>query len=110
MRAWVKWTSEWGPKVRKLIEIEQATGKTPQALLDAPVCYGFERELAIAFNFLTDRRTVGMAVNPIPLSEVVAYLDLVGGTIVPKDMFLELLHVMDAEYLEKVNSDNKPPS
>jgi hypothetical protein len=95
--------SEWGPRIKRLIEIEQATGRTPQALQDAPICYGYEREMVLAFNFLTDRRSIGMVANPIPLTEIEAYFNLLGDQVVPKDIFLELMRVMDLEYLEKAN-------
>lgn len=106
MRAWVRWTSEWGPKVRKLIEIEQATGKTPQALIDAPVAYGLERELTLAYNFLAARRSVGFSANPIPLSEIHSYVEIFGPPPMPMSVFIDLLGIMDIEYLSKVHTKN----
>lgn len=101
MTAWVKWVSEWGPKIRKLVEIEQATGRTPDALLNVPTAYGAEKELVIAFNHLTHKRPVGMALGRIPMSEIVAYIQLFGAPMIPQDIFVELLEIMDEAYLER---------
>ena len=105
------WVGEWGPKIKRLIEIEQATGRTPSALLDIPTAYGAEKELVIAFNHLTHKRPIGMALGRIPMSEIVAYIHLFGAPTIPLGVFVELLEVMDEAYLErnKVNG-NRPPS
>jgi hypothetical protein len=96
--------------VRKLSKIEESTGRTPEALTTAPVMYGYERELVLAFNYLTGRRQVGFAANPIQLTEIEAYIRLVGDSGIPRDIFLELLSGMDEVYMQKVNSGNKSSS
>ena len=83
--------------------MEEATGKTPQALLDVPQCYGYERDVILAFNRLTHKRSIGMVANPIPLSEYKAYIDVFGAPQIPLDVFFKLLEIMDAEYLSKIN-------
>lgn len=99
----MQWTSEWGPKIKRLIEIEQATGQTPAALSNAPIAYGYERTMVLAFNFLSDRRPIGMVANAIPLSEIESYFNLFGDSDIPRDIFVDLLQEMDDEYLQKVN-------
>lgn len=105
--------TEWGPKVKKLVEIEQASGKTLDALNEVPVTYGLERELVLAYNFLASRRSVGFTANPIPLTEIQSYIQIFGPPIMPMDVFIDLLGMMDMEYLSKVTPKNhgtKPPS
>ena len=99
----MQWVSEWGSRIKRLIEIEQATGQTPAALLDAPIAFGYERELVLAFNFLSDRRPVGMIANAIPLTEIQSYIQMFGEPDIPRDVFIDLLQEMDDEYLKKVN-------
>lgn len=91
------------------MEIEQASGKTPQALLDAPVAYGLEKSLVLAYNHLASRRQAGMILNPIPLSEIQSYIDLFGPPDMPIQVFIDLIGVMDSAYLEKMHG-NKPAS
>lgn len=91
----------WGPKAPKLREIELETGLTPQALIDEPKLYGYSTEVANAYNFLASRRTVGMAPNPIQLSEILAYIQVYGQPQLPVDIFMDLLSTMDSKYLEK---------
>lgn len=86
---------------------------TPTALLDAPVAYGLEKELVLAYNFLAGRRSMGFSANPIPLSEIKSYIEIFGVPQMPMDIFIDLLGLMDMEYLSKVHSKNhghKPPS
>lgn len=103
----MQWQVEWGPQVTKLLEIEQATGSTPQALLDKPVLYGHSVEVAMAYNVLAARRSSGFAPNPISLSDINAYMDRYGEPSIPVDVFIDLVGAMDLKYLELSNG-NKP--
>ncbi len=89
--------------------MEEATGKTPQALLDAPLMFGLAREITDAYNILASRRTFGMAPNPIQLSDIMAFIQVFGPPTVGLDLFVELLGVMDIKYLELSHGD-KPTS
>ena len=55
---------------------------------------------------------MGFAANPISLSEIESYIRLFGTPAMPIDIFVDLLGVMDNEYLKKLNGNrgpNKPP-
>jgi hypothetical protein len=58
---------------------------------------------------LGSRRSSGMSVNPIPLSEIYAYLQRYGEPLLPVDVFVDLLGAMDLKYLE-ISSGNKSTS
>lgn len=60
-------------------------------------------EIGHAYNVLSARRTMGFAANPIPLSEINAYLSIYGPISVPVDLFIDLLGAMDLIYLELTN-------
>lgn len=94
------WQTEWGPKIPKLREIEQATGVTPPAILDEPQLYGPCVELAYAYNVLASKRSFGLSPNPIQLSEINAFLDRYGEPSIPIDVFIDLMGRMDCKYLE----------
>ena len=51
-----------------------------------------------------------MALNPIQLSEIKAYLDIYGTPVVGQEVFIDLVGLMDMHYLELVNGDHKPAS
>lgn len=79
------------------------------------MCFGYERELVLAYNQLTIRRQMGFTAGPIPLSEIESFVRLYGPPQMPMDIFVELLGVMDHEYLQKLNSHgnrrtHRPPS
>lgn len=90
-------------------EIELATGVTPQALLDEPKTYGYCIEVIQAYNVLSAKRTSGMALNPIQLSEIYAYLRRYGEPLLPEDIFMDLLSAMDLKFLE-MSHGNKSTS
>lgn len=101
------WQTEWEPQVSKLLEIEQATGSTPKALLDEPKLFGACIEVVQVYNVLASRRTSGLTSNPIQLSEINAYLERYGEPSIPVDIFIDLIGAMDLKYLELSNG-NKP--
>lgn len=53
-----------------------------------------------AYNILASRRTAGMSLNPIQLSEINAFIQIYGKPTLPVDMFIELIGVMDTRFLE----------
>lgn len=80
--------------------MELISGRTPQALADAPKLYGLGREIVYAFNKLAQRRTCGMSANPIPLSEIHAYIQLFGEPSCSIDLFEEMIGLMDKAEME----------
>lgn len=103
------WQVTWGPQIPKLREIELATGSTPAALLDEPKLFGYCIEVVNAYNLLASKRTAGLTPNPIQLSEIYAYLHRYGEPLLPVDIFMDLLGVMDLKYL-KMSNGNKSTS
>lgn len=86
--------------------MQDATGITPQALVDRPKIFGIASEVVDAYNVLAARRTSsGFAMNPLQLSEIMAYLQIVGRPSIPITMFIELLGIMDIRYLELTNGN-----
>lgn len=83
-----------------LREIEAASGKTPQALEDAPSLVSTTQEVVTAFGILSNKRAVGMVANPILLSEIEAYIKLFGPPSLPIPIFVEMIGLMDSKYLQ----------
>lgn len=83
------------------MRIEEATGRTPKALESAPtIRLAILQEVLTAYNMLASRRTIGMAANPIQLSEIKAYIDIYGPPSIAVDLFIDLVGLMDIKYLE----------
>lgn len=99
----------WGPKLDKLKLIEEATGDTPQAILDSPKLFGYAKEMAESYNILAARRTVGMSPNPIQLSEIEAFFRMYGNPSIGIHTFIELIGTMDSKFLD-LSHGNKPTS
>ena len=106
MKEWVTWQYHWSTKVQKLEEIESSTGITPKALSDKPQLFGWLIELADIYRILSSRRSIGFSENPIPLSEIVAYVALFGSPSIPVDIVVDMIGIMDSKYLELKNGDN----
>jgi len=88
-----------------LESIEEQTGVTPKALLDAPKLHGVAKEVSTLYNILASRRTAGFSANPIQLSEIYALISLYGAPTLPIDIFIELIGTMDIKFLELSNGD-----
>lgn len=58
-----------------------------------------------AFDVLSSRRTAGFSINPISMSDIKAYLDIFGCEY--PEIFIELLIMMDIEFLRYYNSKRK---
>ena len=93
-----------------LREIEAKSGQTPKALEDAPVLSSITQEVVTAFGMLSSKRAIGMAPNPILLSEIEAYVRLFGPPSLPLNLFIQLISEMDSKYLElnAPKSSSKP--
>jgi hypothetical protein len=68
--------------------------------------YGVEKEIVNAYNVLASRRTAGLTVNPIQLSEILAYIQLFGYPSVELDTFVDLIGVLDRRFMELQSGDN----
>jgi hypothetical protein len=80
-------------------ELVSALQKKPK--LD-PIC----EEVGAAFVVLSSRRQWGLSPNPVPLSEILAYIDLFGVPAVGVETFALLIGIMDSKALEIINRDN----
>lgn len=93
----------------KALKARAKVGKTPQALLDRPQLKLTDMAFVEAYQVLDGGRTVGFnSPDPIPLTEIQAYLDLHG--IVNKALrlkYLRLIRKLDSAYLEYAK-ENKP--
>lgn len=78
----------------------EEAGVTPPALLNKPTLMSTEHEVARAYDVLGARRSIGLTVGPIQLSEIVAFVQLYGEPSIPMDIFIELIGSMDTKYLE----------
>lgn len=76
------------------------TGVEPLALLNRPDLPDYLLEYINAFDLLTTRRSVGLAVNPISLSEIAKYIEIFGCT-EPDVFFLHIIK-MDLEFMKMV--------
>lgn len=79
------------------------TGKTPPALLNRPVLKPHLAHLLEAFYELSSQRMIGEVPQPIQISEILAYVDLLG-VIEPEDrqQLLKAIRTLDAAYLEQI--------
>ncbi|AAX84917.1 hypothetical protein [Xanthomonas phage Xp15] len=72
--------------------------------------YSWMTEYLLAFQVLNQTRQVGFSANPIPISEILAYIQVYGASD-PKTLVDYILE-MDGAYLEmraKKAEKNKPP-
>lgn len=73
-------------------------GVVPQALDNSPIVRPYEIEYIVAFSILNDRRGTAFGLQPIPLSEIVAYLALYPTH--DTELFIYLISAMDDEYIK----------
>lgn len=78
----------------------ETTGIEPEALTTYPKIPEAYQEFGDAFTMLSSRRTYGMQANPISLAEIDAYIRLYGAPAFGTDLFVQMIIVMDAKYLE----------
>lgn len=96
---WVQWWVRWGPYLKSLTKIAEQTGVTPEAIESYPLVPDIFHEYCSAFTVLSSRRTVGMALNPISLADIKAYVDLFGTPNYGIEIFVEMIGKMDAEFI-----------
>lgn len=101
----LKWNLKWGKEISTLLEIEKSTGIKPQALQTKPDLD--VRCLKYWEGFWVLSRSRGMISTaaaaspaPIPVSEVLAYLNLLyESSVMERIKFLRFMQLMDTEYL-----------
>lgn len=100
----------WGAQREFLEDMARRDGAEPKALsnrVEVSPVLSFYYE---AFIVLSSSRTVGMATNPIPLSEMLAYCDLYGLDGDERHDFVYLIQSLDREYLNWVMDQSKKKS
>lgn len=99
---------KWGPKQGErlsngewLSQIATETGARPTAVTSRPELHPHELPYWEAFSFLQlSRANTGFGPGAIPLSEVIAYADLMEmPTGESRQLFAELIRAMDGAYL-----------
>lgn len=93
-----------------LLEAQEAMGVTPKALLDRPRLEQHDRYYLEAFHDLAASRRYNQAgVQPIPVADIAAYLDLCAIDL-PTERYrlFQLIRRLDGAYLRHVmKSDDK---
>lgn len=80
------------------------SGVLPKPLADRPVLSVFSQTIYEAFYILTGSRHNGLSVGRIPLSEIKAYLDLVGFTRVEDRLqMVRIIDRLDSFYLSQID-------
>jgi hypothetical protein len=95
---------EWGDKVEFLEELQDG-GISPKALEAKPIIHEWMREYTNAFSILHGTRQMGMAPNPIMLSEILAYLKLYGTD--DTEAFIDYILHMDAIFMTASEAKRK---
>lgn len=105
------WAVKWGPKSGQtvsdgefLAKIAQKEGIVSSAIRDQPHLDIAEQWLWVGFQTLhMSRPSTGFGPGPIPLSEIVAYVELM--QIAPGDdrqEFMQIMRTLDKTYLQQV--------
>lgn len=71
---------------------------SPKALETKPILYDWMIEYLEGFQVLSRTRSIGMALNPIPLTEIESYLRLYGS--IDPIRFIRYICKMDSVYLD----------
>lgn len=89
-----------------MLKIEADTGVTPRALLEKPMLTGRTVLFWSAYQDLHNCRTYGMeSANPIQVSEIKAYLDIIQVLGVDDRMeYFRHIKTMDTMFFEHVNA------
>lgn len=75
-----------------------------KALMDMPSLMPHLEPVLRAFDMLSASRSFGFSVGPIPLGEIITYLQWDGPNSIDKQLqWAKYIRIMDAAYLEQVN-------
>lgn len=97
------------PKADKLgflQKVAEVRGKVPSAISEKPPIDRVTAWYLDAFHLLSNSRSVGFGVGPIPLSEITNY-GLVFDTIHDLNSFCQIISRIDAAYIKKLTSKQK---
>ena len=100
----MRWQLSWGDKYEKLVATVKDVHEKP-FVKDAITLTYFQQIYAEAFVDLNNHRQVGMAVSPIPFSDIKAYVELHKVTDV--EDFIFIISQLDIEYIKISNESNK---
>ena len=95
---------EWG-KHEEFLHTIAKTGISPHALTIKPDFPVEHTEYISAFNLLSHSRNIGMALGPIPLSEIEVYCRMFN--VLDVELFVCVIVAMDNEYLAYHSRDRK---
>ena len=100
----------WGPSYKALLKIKEQTGITPKALESRPKLRQDLLPYLEAFYAVSAARQYSQAgVQPVMVSEVLAYLQCIGETSpTRREKYLRLIQKMDAVFLVDVFEKSKP--
>lgn len=105
------WELEWGDQYQTLLDIQEASGVKPKALVDRPALQPQNRLFLEAFYDLNPSRQIGMTIGPIPCSEVLAYVQLLGDYTADERLrLLRIVRRLDSAYMEFNASQAKKTS
>ena len=93
-----------------LEQVALETGRTEGALDSRPEVPDDLVWVWNAFWTLSGSRSAGFGLNPIPISEILAYCDLLGhDSLENRYMLLRIVKLLDAHYLEKKYQGSQSP-
>lgn len=95
---------EWGDKEEFLEDLEDK-GLNPQALNSKPILNDWMQEYIIAFDILSSRRSIGFSLNPISMSDILAYIQIYSTNDI--DSFVKFIIIMDSTFLSYMAKSNK---
>lgn len=86
--------------------VEKATGKTPKTLLDKPRLHEWLSWYYDAFWMINSGRRIHQgSVGMVPLTEMVAYLELYAvEEIEARQLFVKTMRALDSVYVKQVNA------
>lgn len=93
----------WGRQLKFLQEVREKTGILPPALRDRPALRDSHRHQLEAFYEISAGRVVGETVCPIPVSEILAYAQLMRiDNLADREWLFTCIRRLDAAFLEQV--------
>ncbi|QDQ26702.1 hypothetical protein FNU76_10185 [Chitinimonas arctica] len=101
----MQWQLDWGAYLPTLLEEEAESGETPQALLDMPPLDPDNARWYQAFNDLNPSRVAGFGPGSIPVSEILAYAQLL--QVDDRDTLFRRIRACDHTWLQHAADQQK---
>ncbi|WP_456238570.1 phage tail assembly chaperone [Parachitinimonas caeni] len=95
----LRWWLEWGAQQALLQAVEAETGQCPAALSAQPELQPDSLRWWQAFHDLSPSRPAGWGPAPIPVSEILAYAELLGFDAADRPFLLQMIRACDAVWL-----------